>query len=45
VLFKKSIKKIDLYAAVATRNRSQDGSTLLDEDVVYTVPNDNGQKL
>ena len=45
VLFKKSIKKIDVYAAVATRNRTQDGSTLLDEDVMYTVASDNIQKV
>lgn len=44
ILFKKSIKKVDMHAAIATRNRSQDGSTLLDEDVVYTVPVDPSQK-
>lgn len=40
LLFKKGMKKVDISQSILSRNRSQDGAYLLDEDPIYTIAAD-----
>lgn len=37
------MKKVDIQSSIVSRNRSQDGSILVDDDTLYTVPVDINQ--